>query len=76
MGHELLTRLDPLRRLFESDRAVRWATFAVVPFLWIGLAWADPRFLVAVPLGCFAIAASHRFQPIEIPPKDDDTDLL
>jgi len=23
-----------------------------------------------------AIAASHRFQPIEIPPKDDDTDLL
>ncbi|HEY8842863.1 MAG TPA: hypothetical protein VIM23_03065 [Gaiellaceae bacterium] len=76
MGHELLTRLDPLRRLFESDRAVRWATFAVVPFLWIGLAWADPRFLVAVPLGCVAIAASHRFQPIEIPPKDDDTDLL
>jgi hypothetical protein len=76
MGPELLARLDPLRRLFEADRAVRWATLAAVPFLWIGLAWADPRFLVAVPLACFGIAASHRFQPIQIPPPDDDTDLL
>jgi 4-hydroxybenzoate polyprenyltransferase len=76
MGQELLARLEPLRRLFEADRAIRWTTFAAVPFLWIGLAWADPRFLVAIPLACFAIAASHRFQPIPIPPPDDDTDLL
>jgi hypothetical protein len=76
MGQDLLARLEPLRRLFEADRAVRWAVFAVVPFLWIGLAWADPRFLVAVPLACFAIAASHGFRPIDIPPPDDDTDLL
>ena len=76
MGPELLARLDPLRRLFEADRAVRWAAFAAVPFLWIALAWEDARFLVAVPLACFGIAASHRFQPIEIPPPDDDTDLL
>ena len=76
MGQELLNRLQPLRRLFEADRAVRWATFAVTPFLWIGLAWADPRFLVVVPLACFGIAAAHRFQPIDIPPPDDDTDLL
>lgn len=76
MGQELLARVQPLRRLFEADRAVRWAVFAVVPFLWIGLAWADPRFLVTVPLACFGIAASHRFQPIDIPPPDDDTDLL
>ncbi len=76
MGQELLARLEPLRRLFEADRGVRWAVFAVPPFLWISLAWADPRFLVAVPLACVGIAASHRFQPIDIPPPDDDTDLL
>lgn len=76
MGQELLTRLEPLRRLFEADRAVRWATFAVLPFLWIGLAWAEPRFLAVIPIACIAIAASHRFQPIDIPPPDDDTDLL
>ena len=76
MGQGLLTRLEPLRRLFEADRAVRWATFAAVPFLWIGLAWADARFLVAVPLACIGIAASHGFRPIDIPPPDDDTDLL
>ena len=76
MGQELLTRLDPLRRLFEADRAVRWASFGALPFLWISLAWAEPRLLIVVPVACIAIAATHGFRPIDIPPPDDDTDLL
>jgi 4-hydroxybenzoate polyprenyltransferase len=76
MGPRLLARVDPLRRLFEADRAVRWATLAVVPFIWLALAWEDPRLLVVVPIACFAIAASHRFRPIDIPEPDDERDVL
>ncbi|MDQ5822395.1 MAG: hypothetical protein M3540_13235 [Actinomycetota bacterium] len=72
MGQELLNRLDPLRRLLEEDRSVRWGTFAALPFLWLALAWADTRFLVIVPIVCVAIAAAHRFEPIDIPARDDE----
>jgi 4-hydroxybenzoate polyprenyltransferase len=76
MGPRLLERIDPLRRLFEADRAVRWATFGVLPFLWLALAWEDARLLIVVPIACFAIAASHRFGPIDIPERDDERDVL
>ena len=39
-----------LWRLFQSDRLVRWASYASVVVFWFALAWADVRILLAIPV--------------------------
>ena len=82
MGSRLVARaealarshVEPIWRLLQADRALRWAALALVPVAWVTLAWQDVRFLAAVPVLCFAVAAAHRFQPIELPPAAEDDD--
>jgi len=39
-----------LWRLFQSDRLVRWASYASVVVFWFALAWAEFRILAAIPV--------------------------
>jgi hypothetical protein len=39
-----------LWRLFQTDRLVRWASYASVVVLWFALAWAEVRILLAIPV--------------------------
>jgi hypothetical protein len=68
------------RDLYESltareQRAIRWSAAATAVALWLSTAWADPRFLLAVPLAAGGFWVYHRrYRDAE--PDDDDLDLL
>jgi diacylglycerol kinase len=88
VGSELLARREALRSradgiraaaeglwlLVEEDRAVRWGAIALVPILWVALAWQEPFILIGVILVCIGIAAAHGFRPIDLPSPDDNFD--
>jgi hypothetical protein len=53
------------RDLYESlnareQRALRWSAAAVAAVLWLSTAWADPRFLLAIPLVAVGLWVYHR----------------
>jgi hypothetical protein len=59
----------------REQRALRWSAAATGVALWLSTAWADPWFLLAVPLcgaGFFAYRARYR----NAEPDEDDLDLL
>jgi hypothetical protein len=68
------------RDLYESltareQRAIRWSAAATAVALWLSTAWADPRFLLIVPLAAGGFWVYHRrYRDAE--PDDDDLDLL
>jgi hypothetical protein len=53
---------------------VRWGAIALVPILWVALAWQEPLILIGVILVCIGIAAAHGFRPIDLPSPDDSFD--
>jgi hypothetical protein len=60
------------RHLYESlnareQRALRWSAAATAVALWLSTAWADPRFLVAIPLTAGGLWVYHRDET----PEDD-----
>lgn len=58
----------------REQRALRWSAAATAVALWLSTAWADPWFLLAIPLfaAAFLVYRSrHRDDPDE-----DDLDLL
>jgi hypothetical protein len=58
----------------REQRAIRWSAAATAVALWLATAWADPRFLLAVPMigGAFwAYRVRHRADE-----PDDDADWL
>jgi hypothetical protein len=69
-----------IRDLYSSltageQRAFRWSAAIMLGALWLSAAWADPWFLLTVPMtgGAFlAYRARHR----EDAPAEDDLDLL
>jgi hypothetical protein len=68
------------RDLYESltareQRALRWSAAATAVALWLSTAWADPRFLLVVPLAAGGFwFYRRRYAGTE--PDDDDLDLL
>jgi len=58
----------------REQRAIRWSAAATAAALWLATAWADPRFLVIVPLAAGAFWVYHRRYRDEDP--EDDLDLL
>jgi glycine/D-amino acid oxidase-like deaminating enzyme len=71
-----------MRDLYSSltvreQRAIRWSAAATAAALWLSTAWADPWFLLSVPLiagGYFAwLKQSRRRGPQE--PDDGDWDF-
>ena len=58
----------------REQRAIRWSAAATAAALWLATAWADPRFLVIVPLAAGAFWVYHRRYRDEDP--QDDLDLL
>lgn len=68
------------RDLYESltareQRAIRWSAAATAVALWLSTAWAEPRFLLVVPLAAGGFWVFHRrYRDAE--PDDDDLDLL
>ena len=68
------------RDLYESltaseQRAIRWSAAATAVALWLSTAWADPRFLLIIPLAAGGFWVYHRrYRDAE--PDDDDLDLL
>ena len=67
------------RDLYESltareQRALRWSAAATAVALWLSTAWADPRFLIVVPLAAGGFwFYRRRYAGTE--PDDDDIDL-
>ena len=58
----------------REQRALRWSAAATAAALWLATAWADPWFLVAVPLiggAYFALVARNRRRGLEGPDEDD-----
>jgi hypothetical protein len=59
----------------REQRVIRWSAAATAAALWLSTAWADPRFLLAVPLVAGGAWAYHRrYRDAE--PDDDDLDLF
>jgi hypothetical protein len=59
----------------REQRALRWSAAATAVALWLSTAWADPRFLLAVPLAAGGFWVYHRrYGDAEL--DDDDLDLL
>jgi hypothetical protein len=59
----------------REQRALRWSAAATAAVLWLSMAWADPWFLLAVPLTVagFFVYRARRSQD---EPDDDDADWL
>jgi len=58
----------------REQRALRWSAAATAVALWLSTAWADPWFLLAVPLFAAAfLVYRHRHRD---DPDEDDLDLL
>jgi hypothetical protein len=65
------------RDLYESltareQRALRWSAAATAVALWLATAWADPRFLLAVPVLAAGLWVYHRRHREETPEDDPD----
>jgi hypothetical protein len=58
----------------REQRAIRWSAAATAVALWLSTAWADPRFLVIVPLAAGGFWVYHRRHHEDDP--EDDLDLL
>ena len=59
----------------REQRALRRSAAATAVALWLSTAWADPRFLLIVPLAAGGFWVYHRrYRDAE--PDDDDLDLL
>lgn len=58
----------------REQRAIRWSAAATAVALWLSTAWADPRFLVVVPLAAGSFWVYHRRHRDDEP--EDDLDLL
>jgi hypothetical protein len=73
MIHDLYTSLTA-----REQRAVRWSAAATAAALWLSTAWADPWFLLSVPLiagGYFAWLAHGRRRGERVVDGDDDWDF-
>ena len=57
----------------REQRAIRWSAAATAVALWLSTAWADPRFLLAIPLLAGGFWIYHRRHRDETP--DDDPDF-
>ena len=69
-----------LRDLYESltareQRALRWSAAATADALWLSTAWADPRFLLGIPLAAGGFGL-YRRRHRDAAPDEDDLDLL
>jgi hypothetical protein len=69
-----------LRDLYESltareQRALRWSAAATAVALWLSTAWADPRFLLGIPLAAGGFWF-YRRRYRDAAPEEDDLDLL
>ncbi len=65
------------RDLYESltareQRALRWSAAATAVALWLATAWADPRFLLAVPVLATGLWVYHRRHRDETAEDDPD----
>ncbi|MFL5922892.1 MAG: hypothetical protein ACJ76O_02215 [Gaiellaceae bacterium] len=59
----------------REQRAIRWSAAATAAALWLATAWADPRFLLAIPLVAGGFWLYHR-RYHDAEPDEDDLDLL
>ena len=69
-----------MRDLYSSltareQRAIRWSAAATAAALWLSTAWADPRFLLVVPLVAGGFWFYRRRHRDEQPADDPDWDL-
>lgn len=65
------------RDLYESltareQRALRWSAAAMAVALWLSTAWADPRFLLAIPVLAVGLWLYHRRHRNDAPEDDPD----
>jgi|KBSMisStaDraftv2_1062788.scaffolds.fasta_scaffold05111_4 hypothetical protein len=65
------------RDLYESltareQRALRWSAAATAVALWLATAWADPRFLLAIPVLAGGLWVYHRRHRGDTPEDDPD----
>jgi hypothetical protein len=58
----------------REQHAIQWSGVAVAVVLWLSVAWADPRFLLIIPLAAAGFWVYHRRHRADDP--DDDLDLL
>jgi hypothetical protein len=73
MIHDLYTSLTA-----REQRAVRWSAAATAAALWLSTAWADPWFLLSVPViagGYVAWLAHGRRRGDHVADADDDWDF-
>ena len=57
----------------REQRALRWSAAATAVALWLSAAWADPRFLLSVPIVAGGLWVYHRRHRDDAP--DDDPDF-
>jgi hypothetical protein len=67
-----------LWHLVQQDRLVRWGTYATAVLCWFALAWAEPRFLVALPIvfACVWWLRRQRERHGWFEEREEDLDLL
>jgi glycine/D-amino acid oxidase-like deaminating enzyme len=70
MIHDLYTSLTA-----REQRAIRWSAAATAAALWLSTAWADPRFLLIVPLAAAGFWLYRRRYRDEPAADDPDWDL-
>jgi hypothetical protein len=59
----------------REQRALRWSAAATAVALWLSTAWADPRFLLVIPLAAGGFWL-YRRRYRNLPEPEDDLDLL
>ena len=59
----------------REQRALRRSAAATAVALWLSTAWADPRFLLGIPLAAGGFGFSRR-RYRDAAPDEDDLDLL
>jgi hypothetical protein len=59
----------------REQRAIRWSAAATAAALWLSTAWADPRFLLIVPLAAGGFWFYRRRYRDEPAADDPDWDL-
>lgn len=56
----------------REQTAIRWSAAATAASLWLSAAWADPRFLLAIPLIGAGVWVYHRRRRGDAPEDDPD----
>lgn len=56
----------------REQRAIRWSAAVTAVALWLSTAWADPRFLLAIPLSAGGFWVYRRRHRDETPEDDPD----